>query len=230
LISSFAVAGLIKATLALHHKILPPTTGCDRPHAELASEGAALRVLRQPELWPAEMPVRAGVNGFGFGGINVHVTLEAADTRTRTNFTSNEQEQFSSTQDSELFIFSARNTDELSMQLEEALRFAGECSYSELTDLSATLARRAACLSPDNVLRAACVASSPGELEEAIRKLLGWCETEIDLNMDVPSGTFLGKVSGTPRIGFLFPGQASPVYTGGGIWARSGRGIASGRW
>src|SRR5262249_51699110 len=43
------VAGLIKAVMAVHHGILPPTTGCDRPHAELTSGEPALRVLNQAE-------------------------------------------------------------------------------------------------------------------------------------------------------------------------------------
>ena len=34
------VAGLIKAALALHHQVLPPTTGCDEPHPELAGQDA----------------------------------------------------------------------------------------------------------------------------------------------------------------------------------------------
>ena len=32
------VAGLIKAAMAVHTKVLPPTTGCDEPHPELAGE------------------------------------------------------------------------------------------------------------------------------------------------------------------------------------------------
>ena len=39
------VAGLLKAVAALESQVIPPTTGCDEPHAELAHDGAALRVL-----------------------------------------------------------------------------------------------------------------------------------------------------------------------------------------
>src|SRR6476660_1653166 len=90
------VAGLMKATMAVHTRILPPTTGCDDLHPELASKAARLRVLRDAEPWPGAIPVRAGINGFGFGGINVHVTLEASDARVRKSFTVAEQEQISS--------------------------------------------------------------------------------------------------------------------------------------
>jgi len=94
--------------MAVHDKIIPPITGCDHPHPELMSSDAPLRVLRQAELWPGGAPVRAGVSGFGFGGINVHVTLEAADATVRKSFISAEEEQLSSVQDCELFIFCSR--------------------------------------------------------------------------------------------------------------------------
>src|SRR5207253_1315739 len=66
------VAGLIKAALALHTQVLPPTTGCEVPHPELACESPALRVLNAGEPWPVDRPLRAGVSAMGFGGINAH--------------------------------------------------------------------------------------------------------------------------------------------------------------
>src|SRR5262249_48822457 len=157
---------------------------------------------------------------FGFGGINVHVTLEAADTLTRRSFTPMEAEQIASVQDCELFLFAAPDTSVLTAQLEEALRFAGEMSFAELADLSIFLAQKVNTSAPVTTVRAACVASSPDELVRAIRNLLSCCETDADRQIDVPRGTFLGRADGVPRIGFLFPGQASPVYTSGGSWVR----------
>ena len=137
------VAGLIKAAIAVRSRILPPTTGCEQPHPELTTGNPALRVLREGECWPGDAPVRAGVNGFGFGGINVHVTLEAADNLARKSFSLAEEGQISSTQDCELFIFAARSASELGTQLAEVLKFAEEISYSELADLSISLAGKA---------------------------------------------------------------------------------------
>ncbi|HEY5030372.1 MAG TPA: type I polyketide synthase, partial [Candidatus Angelobacter sp.] len=214
------VAGLIKATMAIHARILPPVTGCDHPHPEFTSADARLRALREAELWPNGAPARAGVNGFGFGGINVHVTLEAADTGARRNFIPAEEAQLSSVQDSELFIFAASSASELSEQLAEVLRFADEISYSELTDLSIALAKKADFSASSNLFRAACVSSSPQELIAAIEKLIAWCDAGIDRQMDLHTGTFFSKSTLPPRIGFLFPGQASPVYISGGMWSR----------
>lgn len=73
-------AGLIKAALAVHHRALPPTLHCDDPHELLA--GSPCRALTEAEDWPDELP-RAGVNAFGFGGINAHIVLEAFEPRSR---------------------------------------------------------------------------------------------------------------------------------------------------
>jgi enediyne polyketide synthase len=214
------VAGLIKATMAVHSGILPPTTGCERPHPELTSDCAALRVLREAEFWPSGAPTRAGVSGFGFGGINVHVTLEAAGTLARKSFTPAESAQLSSAQDCELFLFAAPSVSELRQQITDLLPFATEISCSELADLSIMLAKRADSQRDGFAVRAACIASTPDDLNAALQELLTCCEFHTN-RIDPEHGIFFSpSASNPPNIGFLFPGQASPVYTNGGIWAR----------
>ncbi|GAB3281446.1 hypothetical protein GCM10027456_74710 [Kineosporia babensis] len=71
------VAGLVKAALAVHHGVLPPTLNVSTPHPELA--GSRFEPLAQAREWPSRAdgtPRRAGVNAFGFGGINAHVVIE----------------------------------------------------------------------------------------------------------------------------------------------------------
>ncbi len=70
------VAGLIKAALAIHNGVLLPTLHCDAPRAELAA--TRFRTIARSEPWetPPDRPRRAGVNAFGFGGVNAHVVLE----------------------------------------------------------------------------------------------------------------------------------------------------------
>jgi len=71
------IASLVKAALAVHHGILPPTLHCDDPHPDL--KATRFRPLDRAEPWPqSDTPRRAGVNAFGFGGINAHVVLEQA--------------------------------------------------------------------------------------------------------------------------------------------------------
>lgn len=212
------VAGLIKAAMALQAKVIPPTTGCDRPHSELNGEHAALRIMREAELWPDEAPTRAGVSAFGFGGINTHITLEAADRARRKGFTGYEQQRLSSAQDCELFLLQALDVNELAAQLDQLLLLANEISYAEMTDLSAHLANKLD--SEHKPVRAACVASTLQELEHAIKVLHDCCASGSPTKMDCSQGIFLSEADMPPRIAFLFPGQASPVYTDGGIWSR----------
>lgn len=71
------VAGLVKAALAVHHAVLPPTLHCEDPHPALAA--TRFRPIASAEPWETGAGTRrAAVNAFGFGGINAHVVLEAA--------------------------------------------------------------------------------------------------------------------------------------------------------
>jgi 3-oxoacyl-(acyl-carrier-protein) synthase/phosphopantetheinyl transferase len=70
------IASLIKAALAVHHGVLPPTLHCDEPHPRIAD--TRFRPIGSAEEWRGHGPRRAGVNAFGFGGVNAHVLLEAA--------------------------------------------------------------------------------------------------------------------------------------------------------
>lgn len=73
------IAGLIKAVLALHHGVLPPTLGHDRPATALCLAGGPFTVATEPtRLRTGGAPVRAGVSSFGFGGTNAHVVVEQA--------------------------------------------------------------------------------------------------------------------------------------------------------
>ncbi len=71
-------AGLIKAALALHHKVLPPTLKVRRPMGSLAGEASPfyLNAEGRPWLSTAGGPRRAAVSAFGFGGSNFHCVME----------------------------------------------------------------------------------------------------------------------------------------------------------
>ncbi len=75
------VAGLIKAALALYHKVVPPTCKISRPIERLAGSGTPFYVSAEARPWlpnPAH-PRRAAVSAFGFGGTNFHCVLEEAE-------------------------------------------------------------------------------------------------------------------------------------------------------
>ncbi len=74
-------AGLIKAALALHHKVLPPTIKVTKPLEPLEPGQSPFYVNTEARPWlprPGH-PRRAAVSAFGFGGSNYHCVLEEAD-------------------------------------------------------------------------------------------------------------------------------------------------------
>ena len=70
--------GLLKIVLALHHKVLPPTRGVDKPADKLEIEKTPfyLNSTARPWIRQGQQPRRASVSSFGFGGTNFHIAVE----------------------------------------------------------------------------------------------------------------------------------------------------------
>ncbi|QWP74771.1 HSAF biosynthetic non-ribosomal peptide synthetase/polyketide synthase [Lysobacter sp. K5869] len=76
------VAGLIKTTLALKHKQIPPHINLQTVNPDIDLASMPYKIPTQLTPWPAHAgPARAAVNSFGFGGTNAHVVLEEAPPR-----------------------------------------------------------------------------------------------------------------------------------------------------
>jgi acyl transferase domain-containing protein/NADPH:quinone reductase-like Zn-dependent oxidoreductase/SAM-dependent methyltransferase/acyl carrier protein len=70
------VTGLIKAALALKHRVVPANLNFEVPNPDIPFQELGLRVPIENVPFPAsEVPWVAGVNSFGFGGTNAHVVL-----------------------------------------------------------------------------------------------------------------------------------------------------------
>ena len=73
------VAGLIKAALAVHYGVIPPTLNFERANPALGLERTPFTVSAESAAWPEGESERwAGVSSFGIGGTNVHVCLRNA--------------------------------------------------------------------------------------------------------------------------------------------------------
>jgi len=72
------IAGLIKTALILYHKKIPANLNFKIPNSKIPFEQYRLCVPTQTTPLPRinTLPIFAGVNSFGFGGTNAHVTLE----------------------------------------------------------------------------------------------------------------------------------------------------------
>jgi acyl transferase domain-containing protein len=71
-------AGLLKATLALRDKVLPPSVHCQHPNPDIDFAHSPLYVNTELKPWTvtADGVRRAGLSAFGFGGTNFHAVLE----------------------------------------------------------------------------------------------------------------------------------------------------------
>ncbi len=76
------VASLIKASLALHNRQMPPSLGFEKPNPAIDFDHSPFLVNDRLTDWVSHKgPRRAGVNSLGVGGTNAHVVLEEAPER-----------------------------------------------------------------------------------------------------------------------------------------------------
>ncbi|WP_189057543.1 type I polyketide synthase, partial [Longimycelium tulufanense] len=209
------VAGLIKAALAVHHRVLPPTTGCQQPHELLLRPDTPLRVLDEPLPWDDHVPA-AAVSAMGFGGINTHVVLTGAPAAARTTLPATACRWGQRPPAHDIVLVEADNAVELAAQLRAIAEQAGALSLAELHDLACTRHRTA---TGTAAVRAALVADRPEELERvaaaAARRLPDVGER---LVLDDAGGFVLAHGAARP-VGLLFPGQAASVRARLSAWA-----------
>ncbi|WP_159941968.1 MULTISPECIES: type I polyketide synthase [unclassified Nocardiopsis] len=209
------VAGLIKAALAVHHGTIPPGTSHRDPHPLLLGEAPALRVPDRAEPWPREHPVRAGVSAMGFGGVNTHVALEAAEGHA-SGPDARALGLVAGRQDAELLLLDADTPAGLRRELDRLADLLPRLSFAELTDLAADLALRLA----GRPVRCAIVADAPLSAARSVALLAERAdagETEV---LSFEHGIFLSERQAPPRITFLFPGQGSGSGASGAVRRR----------
>jgi acyl transferase domain-containing protein/phosphopantetheinyl transferase len=125
------IAGLIKTALALYHNLLPPTLHCDEPLEMMNHSG--FEPVRETLDWDSTgLPKIAGVNAFGFGGINAHVVLESFDGDRSTGKTasfstihSRDNIPAAETMDEKVLLLTAKDKGSLIRALDREVQPAG---------------------------------------------------------------------------------------------------------
>lgn len=80
------ITSVIKVSMALENGLIPPTIGVQNPNPKLKLDERNVGIVTQNTPFPrlrshngqVHMPLRAGVNSFGYGGANAHIILEEA--------------------------------------------------------------------------------------------------------------------------------------------------------
>lgn len=79
LTAASGIAGLIKASLALYNRQLPPSINYNKPNPHIDFVNSPFFVNNKLNDWHSEKERVAGVSSFGVGGTNVHVVLAEAE-------------------------------------------------------------------------------------------------------------------------------------------------------
>ncbi|HET6210733.1 MAG TPA: SDR family NAD(P)-dependent oxidoreductase, partial [Jatrophihabitans sp.] len=215
-------ASLIKTVLAVHRRVLPPSTGVCRPHPLMSDELSGLTAPPAAAGWPTRHSW-AAVSSMGFGGINCHLVLSGAPGRRGGRLTRLEAGP-TGRPGIELLALEAADHEQLRVLLGTIADRARRWSQAEFEDLALGSNDAFTGLA---ALRCVLIAERPDELAEAAAKAAG---RVADLRpgdrlplVDEGAGFVLGA-GRPPRVGLLFPGQAAPVRDRLSDWA-TGLGI-----
>ncbi|MEU9408886.1 SDR family NAD(P)-dependent oxidoreductase [Streptomyces sp. NPDC048281] len=198
-------ASLLKAALAVHHGILPPTIKVDRPNPKLGLDGSPfyLNTRSRPWIKDGGRPRRAGVSSFGFGGTNFHVTLSEHVPQDGTD----RDRPRLRTSGSELVLLSAESPGELR---EQAARLA-----DGRTPLAVVARCSQEAFEATAPVRLGVVATGESDLATRLRSLTDRIASDPDTSFTGPGGLYGAHPADPGPVAFLFSGQGSQ-YVGMG--------------
>jgi acyl transferase domain-containing protein/NAD(P)H-dependent flavin oxidoreductase YrpB (nitropropane dioxygenase family)/NADP-dependent 3-hydroxy acid dehydrogenase YdfG len=178
------MAGLIKASLAIHHGVLPPTSNLEQPNPAWNPNQSPFAFLDTARPWPAETRV-AAVSAFGFGGTNFHAVL--------TSHREEDAARTSRAWPAELLLFRGATRDDALVTVAQVERLlTGDVHLRDVA--------RTACAHGEGPVQLAIVADS---LDDLRGKLARAKRGETDRR-----GVFAASgVSG--KLAFVCPGQGS---------------------
>jgi acyl transferase domain-containing protein/phosphopantetheinyl transferase len=198
-IPAAGIAGMIKVALALHHKILPPTL-CETVNPELGLDDTPFYINTEMRPWlsPTDAPRRAGVDSFGFGGINTHAILEEAPRQAA-------KPQKLSAWPAELSVFSADSAEALLEKLAAFADVVGKNGKRPLADFAATLAAQ----QTHGDHRIAIIAETADDLAKKIAQSIKRLNDNKDERWATRNGIFYCARPLDGGLAFLFPGEGS---------------------
>jgi acyl transferase domain-containing protein len=205
------IGGFITTAMAVNRRVLPPIAGCIEPHPVFNEDVLNLYPVLHGEIRDKNTKLRAGVTGAGFGGINCHITLESGGSPSKNlEIALNEKMLFVSNQNTEIFVFEAKTSQELIEKLTKTRAIAEGISIAEKIDLAAKLSYD---INNNLPFRAGIIADSADELVEKIDLLIDMLSkkqlSENELVENYQKNVWVGNNCEKKKVGFLFPGQGS---------------------
>ena len=218
------MAALIKTTLALYHKILPPTLHCEEPNPKFEMEKKSFYINTETRPWihaQQDIPRRAGVNAFGLGGVNAHVVLEeyrgttarssaihcASNDGDKSPYYERMPSHHHYQWDTELFILQGDSRQTLIQRAQQLQQYLNKNPQTILKDLAYTLNIQL----DETPYRLAIVAASLDDLQKKLSYALErLADPECKQIKDI-KGTFFFEepLFGQGKLAFLFPGEGA---------------------
>ena len=194
-------AGMIKAALALHHKVIPPTIKVQQPLREVSDGQSPFYLTSHKRPWLSRngQPRRAAVSALGFGGSNFHVVLEEyTPAATVADWDGAVQ----------ILPFSAGDT----LLLEKALAACAETVvWSEIRTIGAELRSSFDKNAPCRL--ALVVEQGKTVLKSLCNNAVTMLRKQPSASWSTPDGAWYANGAVPGKVGMLFPGQGAQ-YTG----------------
>jgi len=185
------MAGLIKLTLALKHKQIPPSINFNQPNPRIDFAGSPFYVNTKLAPWETNnIPRRAGVTALGLGGTNAHAILEEAPTLERVESNNTENKYY-------LLPLSARGPEALQSLAKSYQEFLAN-QPETLLDICYTASVRRS----HHSHRLSVIAHSHTELSQLLQTYLRG-----ELHPQITTGILTPDRPTQPI--FIFPGQGS---------------------
>ena len=213
------LAGLLKASLAIKNRSIPPNMHFNELNPEIAPFYDNLNVPTSLMPWPEipGVPLRASVNSFGFGGTNAHAIIESHEPGADKEYQSSHPAEESP---NERFIgpltLSANTESSILETVRNYAEYIRNESFVDLTDLTWTLQKRRSDLPVKAFFSGA-----------TRQDLLAYMDTFVDdATAAAAAGTRVNLVAPShPKISTEAPAVLG-IFTGQGAqWATMGRNL-----
>lgn len=184
------IASLIKMMLVLQHKEIPPHLHLNIPNPFIPWDKLPVTVPLKLIPWPEEYPLITGISSFGFSGTNVHMVLEAYESR--------EPDSIEIDRPKHILSLSAQNKEALIALSKRYNEYLTNNPEAPITDVCFTANTGRAKMSH----RIALTANTTMQLQEKLKEFITGRTSE---------GIFFGTHDDVdpPKIAFLFTGQGA---------------------
>ncbi|ACD95983.1 type I polyketide synthase [Trichlorobacter lovleyi] len=189
-------AGLIKAALALHHRVIPPTIKVTKPQDEVTAGRTPFYITTRKRPWITRnnTPRRAGVSAFGFGGSNFHTILEEYRPL---------QEAAEWDGSVQVLTFSSADAAGLTAQL---ANISTDIAWNDLRGKAASLR---AGFDPKAACRLALTVERSSNLGTLLHTAQTMLAKQPGANWTTPDGICYASGAAVAQPGLLFPGQGA---------------------